>query len=194
MPIVSQSELIKAAIAHQVVSFPTDTVPALAVIPTKSELIFKLKQRQATKPLILMASHLEELWQYVQGTAEERKKWETIANKYLPGALTLVLPASKKVPVAMNPLNPDSIGIRIPNFPIARDILQQTGALATTSANLSGQEPLIDMMKIGQQFPDVYTLNYQVSSKNITPSTVIKWVNNDWQILRQGLIKLDIHN
>jgi len=190
MPLVSPSELIKSAIANKVVSFPTDTVPALAVIPSQAELIFKLKQRQATKPLILMASNLEELWQYVQSTTEERKKWETIANQYLPGALTLVLPASKQVPSAMNPLNPDSIGIRVPNHPIAREILQQTGALATTSANLSGQEPLIDMMQIAQQFPDVYTLNYQVSSTNITPSTVIKWVDNDWQILRQGLITL----
>jgi L-threonylcarbamoyladenylate synthase len=188
MPLVSQSELINAALAAKVVSFPTDTVPALAVLPAESELIFQLKQRQATKPLILMAGNLEELWQYVQGTVAEREIWQAMADKYLPGALTLVLPASNKVPSAMNPLNPDSIGIRVPNHPIAIAILQQTGALATTSANLSGQEAITNMGEIAKQFPDIYTLDYQVNNKQNIPSTVIKWVKNDWQILRQGLI------
>ncbi len=193
MPLVSQSELVDAAIASYVVSFPTDTVPALAVSPAKSQLIFTLKQREATKPLILMAGNLEELWQYVQGTVSEKKIWQAMADKYLPGGLTLVLPASEKVPSAMNPLNPDTIGIRVPNHPIAREILNKTGALATTSANLSGQESIRDMMEIAQQFPDVYTLNYDVKVKNAIPSTVIKWVDNDWQILRQGLVRINLN-
>lgn len=191
MPLVSSSELIEAAIACKVVSFPTDTVPALAVSPSQSQLIFALKQREATKPLILMAGEIAELWEYVEGTPTERNIWKTMANQYLPGALTLVLPSSKKVPSAMNPMNPESIGIRVPNHPIAREILQKTGALATTSANLSGQETLTDMTKIAQQFPSVYTLNCFIKNENKTPSTVIKWVDNDWKTLRQGIIKIN---
>jgi len=190
MPLVSQIELVKKAMADQVVSFPTDTVPALAVSPQKSNLIFQLKQRQPDKPLILMGGDLSQLWEYVKGTSQQIQIWQHVANQYLPGALTLVLPASAKVPKAINPLNPDSIGIRVPNLNQAREILRQTGVLATTSANFSGQESLTDMKEIAQQFPSVYVLDCQnkLQQKQKTPSTVIKWINNDWQILRQGMI------
>ena len=93
-----------------------------------------------------------------------------------------------RISKAINPLNPDSIGIRVPNHDEARKILRQTGALATTSANLSGQESLTDMGKIAQQFPSIYVLDYQTNKKEKTPSTVIKWVKNHWQILRQGAV------
>jgi len=191
MVLVSQSELIQNAIALNVVSFPTDTVPALAVSPTRADLIFALKQRSQEKPLILMTGEIEDIWEYVQGEEKEIKIWQKMAHKYLPGALTLVLPASSKVPVEMNPLNPTSIGVRVPNHEVARNILRQTGALATTSANVSGEDALTDMSAIATKFPSVYTLNYKTNPTNITPSTVIKWTGKNWQILRQGKIIID---
>ena len=80
MPLVTQVELIKKAIAEKVVSFPTDTVPALAVLPEKADLIFEIKQRSTDKPLILMAATIDEIWTYVLGTAEERTIWQAIAE------------------------------------------------------------------------------------------------------------------
>ena len=153
MPLVTQAELIQKAIAEKVVSFPTDTVPALAVLPQKADLIFDLKQRATDKPLILMAATLDEIWTYVLGTAEERAVWQAIAERYWPGQLTLVLPASDRVPAGMNPLNSGTIGIRIPDSAIALEILAQTGPLATTSANLSGQPPLIQMSAYKEMQP-----------------------------------------
>ena len=141
MPLVTQAELIKNTIAGKVVSFPTDTVPAVAVLPEKADLIFDLKQRSTDKPLILMAATVDEIWDYVLGTTQERSIWQAIAKRYWPGQLTLVLPASDRVPPGMNPLNSGTIGIRIPDSAIALEILHQTGPLATTSANLSGQPP-----------------------------------------------------
>ena len=85
-----------------------------------------------------MAASAEDLWPYVQGSREELELWQQVAGDFWPGALTLVLPASEKVPVAMNPIDPTTIGVRVPDFPLARKILEQTGPLATTSANLSG--------------------------------------------------------
>ena len=54
--LVSQNELIQKAIAGAVVSFPTDTVPALAVKPDNAALLYQVKQRPETKPLILMGA------------------------------------------------------------------------------------------------------------------------------------------
>jgi len=189
---VSIDVLINAAISGEgVVSFPTDTVPALAARPDQAELIFQTKQRRQDKPLILMAATPEALWPYVKGTVEELLIWQRIAQQYWPGALTLVLPASEKVSLAMNPTDPSTIGLRVPNCAIAQYILARTGPMATTSANLSGQPPLLTMAEINTQFPDVLTLFSSEFDATITastiPSTVAKWQSNgQWEILRQG--------
>ncbi len=196
MTIVSQTELIAGALAGKIVSFPTDTVPALAVKPELAGQIFTIKQRSATKPLILMGASLAELLPYVTGTETELAIWQEVVQKFWPGALTLVLPASKRVPREMNPTDPHTIGIRVPNLAIARAILQQTGPLATTSANLSGQAPLVKISAIEIAFPDVLVLDEQeLGEEQIgsgLPSTVAKWTGTGWQILRQGSIKIDM--
>ena len=195
MPLVSQTELIQAAMAGKVVSFPTDTVPALAALPEYSALIFKAKKRPPDKPLILMGSSPEALWQYVKGTAQALEIWQQIAQQYWPGPLTLVLPASNIVPKAMNPIDPTTIGVRIPHHQIAQNILAKTGCLATTSANLSGNPPIEIMSKITAEFPDVFVLdegllkNTEKSGSGL-PSTVAKWTGEGWQILRQGSINM----
>ena len=190
---VSLTNLITGARAGLLVSFPTDTVPALAAIPEKAALIFAAKQRSQDKPLILMAASAEDLWLYVKGDENEYKVWQELADKYWPGGLTLVLPASERVPKVMNPIDPTTIGIRVPNSAIAQTILAQTGPLATTSANFSGQPPLQTMTEIEVQFPKVLTLEYQGEISGVgVPSTVAKWTGINWQILRQGAIKLDI--
>ena len=188
---LSLSVLIESAKAGKLISFPTDTVPALATIPVQAELIYAAKQRSFDKPLILMAAKAEDLWDYVQGSQIEYETWQKIVNQYWPGALTLVLPASDKIPTVMNPLEPTTIGIRVPNHPVAQTILAQTGPMATTSANLSGQPALETKAAIEAQFPEVLTLESTEYQGLGIPSTVAKWTGNNWQILRQGSIKLD---
>lgn len=191
MTLVSLSDLITGAQQGKVVSFPTDTVPALAVRPDKAQAIFQLKQREASKPLILMGAWPEQLWPYVEGTTEEFQIWQEIANKYFPGQLTLVLPSSAQVPSQVNPETPDSIGIRVPDSAIALQIFQETGALATTSANRSGQSPLMSPEAINEAFPEVLVLAEKSTGDNSgLPSTVAKWTGSDWQILRQGNVQL----
>ncbi|MEA5577086.1 L-threonylcarbamoyladenylate synthase [Anabaena sp. UHCC 0451] len=188
---VSLEVLINAAKAGKLISFPTDTVPALASIPKQAELIYAAKQRSLDKPLILMAAKAEDLWDYVQGSEIEYQIWQKVVNQYWPGALTLVLPASDKIPTVMNPTNPTTIGIRVPNHQIAQTILAQTGPMATTSVNLSGQPALENRIEIEVNFPEVLTLESTEYKGLGIPSTVVKWTGNNWQILRQGNIKLN---
>lgn len=195
MPTGSLNEIIHTALSGQVVSFPTDTVPALAVSPPYSVLIFAAKKRTFDKPLILMGASAADLWDYVQGTPAEREIWQQMTEKYWPGSLTLVLPASAKVPKSLNPKDPSTIGIRVPNHASAQEILRHTGALATTSANLSGQEPLLTPDAIINTFPSVTVLAPADSQAWGTmnsgqPSTVARWNGKDWDILRQGAILL----
>jgi L-threonylcarbamoyladenylate synthase len=186
---VSSRELIAGAIAGKVVSFPTDTVPALAVKPALGDLIYQLKQRAADKPLILLGSSIDDLLPYVTYHDSELAVWQDLIQKHLPGALTLVLPASDKVPPGINTTGADTVGIRIPNCAVALEILGQTGVLATSSANLSGQNTLRTQDEIDQAFPSVLVLeNLGLATGSGLPSTVVLWQGGGWKILRQGKI------
>lgn len=202
MPQVSFTDLVAGVKSgDHLISFPTDTVPALAARPDRADLIFAAKQRSLDKPLILMAAEASDLWPFVTGSPEAWAIWQPVTAQYWPGALTLVLPASDRVPPAMNPTNPTTIGIRVPNHDLARAILAQTGPLATTSANLSGQPALQTLPEIEAQFPAVLTLpaselneflhSEAASGSSQQPSTVARWTGQGWEILRQGAIKLD---
>jgi L-threonylcarbamoyladenylate synthase len=206
MPSVSLVQLLDAARSgDRLISFPTDTLPALAARPDRAGLIFEAKQRSADKPLILMGADVADLWDYVRGDAAEMEIWQSVAARYFPGALTLVLPASDRLPTAMNPTDPTTIGIRVPNNGVARYILTLTKPMATTSVNRSGEPALEDFAEINVQFPDVLTLlpdelaelegNLQpfdrAPIKKGIPSTVAKWTGKGWQILRQGEVKLE---
>jgi L-threonylcarbamoyladenylate synthase len=190
---VSQTSLDRLIIAAQsghLVSFPTDTLPALATLPAQAGLIFQAKQRSQDKPLILMAGDVADLWQFTKGSEQELKIWQAVADRYLPGALTLVLPATDLIPTVMNPLQNQTIGLRVPNCDLARSILRQTGALATTSANLSGESPLLTMAEISNKFPTVIALDRDLETPNLgQPSTVIQWHDGAWKILRQGVVE-----
>jgi L-threonylcarbamoyladenylate synthase len=206
MSSVSLTQLLAAARSgDHLISFPTDTLPALAARPDRAGLIFEAKQRSADKPLILMGADAADLWEYVRGDRAEMAIWQSVAARYFPGALTLVLPASDRLPAAINPTDPTTIGIRVPNHGVARYILSLTKPMATTSVNRSGEPPLEDFAEINAQFPDVLTLlpselaelegNLQpfdrAPVKTGIPSTVAKWTGKGWEILRQGEVKLE---
>lgn len=201
MPLVSLSAFLEAARSGQhLISFPTDTVPALAAQPEAASLIYQAKERSFDKPLILMAGDIDDLWPYVQGSEADRATWQQTMERYFPGALTLVLPASDRVPAQMNPRSPGTIGVRVPDNAVARSILRQTGPLATTSVNKSGQPALLDLATIAQEFPEVFLpspealAELQATPADLAasgiPSTVIRWTGATWEVLRQGAIVL----
>jgi len=206
MPQVPFQELIEATRqGDRLISLPTDTVPALASRPEAATLIYAAKQRSETKPLILMGGDPEDLWPYIMGSESERAIWQQVMDTHWPGALTLVLPASDRLPPAMNPTDPTTIGIRVPNRAIARHLLRHTGPLATTSINRSGEPPLQTIEDINAQFPAVLTFAPEElgtieggledslgerAANSGQPSTVAKWTGEGWQILRAGSVVL----
>lgn len=190
----SISQLIDAARGGAVVSFPTDTVPALAARPHRAAEIYRFKGRQVQKPLILMGAKATDLWPYVRAeNATILAQWQALAAAHWPGALTLVLPASGLHDGAMTPADGSTLGIRVPNHPVAHEILAATAPLATTSANHSGEPPLTDLAEIAQQFPRVTVLSARHGGPDSTgqPSTVVAWQAGGWKLLRQGQVQLD---
>ncbi len=199
MPQVIIQDWIQKIRSGSVGSFPTDTVPALATLPNCADRIYKIKSRSAEKPLILMAGDCDDLWPYLDlSDIDAVVQWRSIMDRYFPGALTLVLPKSDRPELLkMNPTASNTIGVRVPNHNLAREILRQTGPLATTSVNRSGEPALLKLSEIRSQFPELYTLcDSTFQSHNIeadlaaigTPSTVIQWTGKGWEILRQGAV------
>ena len=190
MALVSLISLVASARSGKLVSFPTDTVPALAVRPDRSADIFTLKQRSPDKPLILMAASWQEFLPFLDTSHPALKTWEQVAQKYFAGAVTLVLPASDRGCKLNQGFK--TLGVRIPDNKMAIAILQQTGAMLTTSANKSNQPPLSRMLEIHEVFPSVITLSDGIDiterSGSGLPSTVVEWTVDGWLVRRQGAV------
>jgi L-threonylcarbamoyladenylate synthase len=168
--------------------FPTDTLPALCSYPKYSKKIWTIKKRPSTKPLILMGGCLDDLFEFVHPCAvEEGLK---LAKIYWPGALTMVLPTIGNVSENLNCYS-NSVGFRVPALRLARDLLMQTGPLATTSANISGETPVKDAMEASIQFPEIPILApIPWPSSSGMASTVVEWKNGKWNLLRPGSVVL----
>ena len=190
MTLASLVALVAIARSGKLVSFPTDTVPALAVRPDRRADIYTLKQRSPDKPLILMAASWQEFLPFLDTAHPDLAIWQQTAQKYFAGAVTLVLPASDRG-CQLN-LGFKTLGVRIPDSKIAIAILQQTGAMLTTSANKSNQPPLRKMIEINDTFPSVMTLSDAIAineqSGSGLPSTVVEWTQDGWVVRRQGAV------
>ena len=114
---------------------PTETVYGLACIATNREAVrkvFEAKGRPADNPLIVHISNFEQVAELTEGASREA---EELAGAFWPGPLTLVLKKRSLIPDEVT-AGRDTVALRIPAHPIARSLIQATGApLAAPSAN-----------------------------------------------------------
>lgn len=143
------SRAIELLRAGEVVAFPTDTVyglAALASMPRAVERIFEIKGRPRDRALVLMPPAPGELVKWVE--IDRRARGYMAA--YWPGPLTLVL---KACPGVGPPLAAEAgtLAVRVPEHVLALSLLEAVGeALATTSANRSGEPPALLPSQIAQ--------------------------------------------
>ena len=123
--------------AGGVIAFPTDTVygiGASAFNETAIEKIYQVKKRSHLKAIPILISDANELSQIVTPINPITYK---IVNNLWPGALTLILPIHPNLPGNLS--EKDTIGVRVPDHDLVRELLRVTGPIAATSANLSGK-------------------------------------------------------
>ncbi len=185
--ILEPNKLLFLLKSGSAIAFPTDTVPALAASPANAFNLWEIKKRPKTKPFILMGASAEQLFPYVLDDAINDAC--EIAFSYWPGAITMVLPVIADIALQLNPYG-DSIGMRVPACKVALDFLQISGPLATTSANLSGYEPLMSAEAFSEYFPDLPLLAPTPWPQGSgLASTLIKWQGKGhWQLLRRGAV------
>jgi len=185
MNLVDCKSALKTLKSGLPIIFPTDTLPAIGCLPKFSNTIYKFKKRDRDKPLILMGSEYKQLIDYVHESA--KKDYESIASKYWPGALTMVIPASEKQTTILTS-NDLTLGLRIPNSYMAQSLMRETGPLLTSSANISGFKGSTTVQGIALDFPSVKILGpIPWGKRSGKASTIIFWKKSgDWRLIREG--------
>ena len=132
MSVEQAAALIRAG---KLVAFPTETVYGLganALDATAVERIFEAKGRPRTSPLIVHVDSVEMAQRYA---AEWPEAAETLARRYWPGPLTLVLPKTAEIPDVVTAGLP-TVGLRVPAHPLALALIREAGVpIAAPSAN-----------------------------------------------------------
>ena len=119
------------------VVYPTETVYGLggdALDADAVERVFDLKSRERSNPLSLGVPSVDAALRHTRPTEFA----VAFARAFLPGPVTVVVERAATVPDALT-AGRDRVGIRVPDHPVARELLRETGPLTATSANVSGR-------------------------------------------------------
>jgi tRNA threonylcarbamoyl adenosine modification protein (Sua5/YciO/YrdC/YwlC family) len=180
-PAVSAIRLGKAVI------LPTDTVYGLVAAPFRDDpvrALYRLKRREETQPIALMAPDLETLFELVP---ELRGRPEAIARALLPGSYTLVFPNPARRFRWLTGSKQDTIGVRVPELPGgSADILRAVGALAATSANLAGGPEPARLEDIPDEVKRGAAVVVDGGDLPGTASTVLDFTGREPLVVREG--------
>lgn len=167
----------------------TDTCLGMAVDILNEEavsLLYKVKRMERVKPVSILCSDLKMAREY----GVFSKKALTLAEKYLPGALTLVVPRTEKLPPWINPgLN--NIGIRVPDDSFSLEMVRGLGnPVTTTSCNVSGELVCLSDAQVRGvfgEYMDSGDLMIAFEGQSTTKvSTIIKVEGDQVEIVRKG--------
>jgi L-threonylcarbamoyladenylate synthase len=173
----------------KVVAFPTETFYGLAVDARDAEAlqkIFRVKQREEDKPLLLLVA--DQTW--LPGLVNNiPPRAGPLMEKFWPGPLTLVFEASAHLPPLLT-ANTGKIGLRISSHPVAQALVRVVGrAITATSANLSGQPSASEAREVFQSLGKKIEA---ILDGGKTPgglgSTVVDVSGVSPRIIRQGAI------
>ncbi len=174
----------------QAVAFPTDTVYGVGALLNNSRAIkqlYRIKGRDAAKAIAVLVSDPGELESITGGLSEKAAR---LAQKFWPGALTLVVAAHPNLPANLSPL--PTVGVRMPDHPQALALLKLAGPLAVTSANISGAPSSVTAQEVFEQIGSLIPLILDGGrAPGGASSTVVDCTAETVSILRAGPISAE---
>lgn len=181
---------VEALRAGGLVAFPTDTVYGVAALPWNEaavERLYAVKERPAQKAIPLLISDADRL----SRIAALPPQYAVLPARFWPGGLTLVLPKTSLVPKAVS-AGP-TVAVRVPDLPLVRDLIRQAGgALAVTSANLSGQPGPVTAQEVAAQLGERIELILDGGPcREGVPSTILDCSVQPPVLLRRGAVPED---
>lgn len=176
-----------------IIIFPTDTVMGIGCRIDSEEALrrlFEIKKRDFSQAVPVLVSSIEMVKEYVSTFP---KRVEELMEKYLPGGLTVVLPCKKEKVLPLIRGNGDTIGLRIPDYPMIRSIIENLNTpIVGTSANFHGKPSAVKAEDLDEEL--IKLVDYVVPGDALggQSSTVIDCSTENWKILRQGAVKVEL--
>lgn len=181
----------KTAIQNNLlVCFPTETVYALAcnALSCKAiKKIYEIKKRSQNKPLSIFVRDIYDLAKI----ADVKEEYADLIKHFSPGPITYILPL-KSNNILPNEFFKGSIGIRIPDHPIAISILDEIKIpIVATSINISGKKSVCKAGDIPQSIKQ--HLSAAIEGDELVSgveSAIVDLTGDKIKVLREGAISL----
>ncbi|CCV64824.1 predicted translation factor, Sua5/YciO/YrdC/YwlC domain protein [Alteracholeplasma palmae J233] len=167
-----------------VIIFPTDTVYGIGarLLDHKAiKKIYKIKGRDFDKPIAVLCANIEQISEFAYVTDDIKK----LAEAFWPGALTLILKTKYSYE---SETFEKTIGVRIPNHPLALELIRKNGPLKTTSVNKSGEAPLNDYEEIKAVYNKEVSAIYPNNEKILELASTVIDLTNGLEVIREGII------
>jgi L-threonylcarbamoyladenylate synthase len=181
--------------AGGVIVYPTDTVYGLGADATNAEAvakIFRIKERDMNKSMLVMTDALDSLSEVIMRTPLA----DRLAEAFLPGPLSLVVSVVPENNLAATLIQEGNVGVRIPNTVFCRAICEKLGRpIVSTSVNKAGepQPRTLDGMleALGDRTEHIDLVVDAGELPVSPPSTVVDARGECAVILREGAIARD---
>ncbi len=171
----------------ELVAFPTDTVYGLGVDAFNDQAVRRLylaKGRSQEKAIPVLVANLEQFVDIVDRTTVPAMR---LVEKFWPGPLTIILRQASNLAGAISAY--DTVGVRIPDHPIAQELIRAAGPLAVTSANRSGDPEACTAEEIETSMgAQVHLIVDGGRTPGGQPSSVVDCTQDPPTILRVGPI------
>lgn len=172
------------------VAFPTDTVYGVGVLVFDGkavESIYAAKDRPLEKAIPVLIGDAADLKKVGADIPDAARK---LAARFWPGPLTILVPKRVDLPESISAT--ETVGVRVPDHPVARALLRAAGPMAVTSANISGAQSPVTAEEVYEQLGGRIALIIDGGrTLGGVPSTLVDCTAPELKLLREGPILLE---
>lgn len=183
-------QLIDGLRKNQVGVIPTDTqygIVGKALAVPVVDRIYQLRQRDEDKPMIILIASIEDLKTFFIDT--EPKVTQYLENLW-PAKVSVILPCHHEAFEYLH-RGTYSLAFRIPEHQELRELLSDIGPIVAPSANMQGKPPATTVKEAQDYFDTQVDFYLEGGVCDSLPSTVIKIVDHDIEIIRQGAVVIE---
>jgi len=187
---LAQSELdevLATLRAGEIVVYPTDTLYGIGADPFKEasvKKVFIAKNRPFDMPLSIAVSN-EKMMESVAVLNDNARR---LIRKFMPGPITIMLTKKPSIPDILTS-GSNSVGIRIPEHPLALALIDRFGPITSTSANLHSHKDPIDISIPRKDLKDHVQIYIDCGkTKYSAPSTIIDVSDGEVEVIRKGVV------
>lgn len=172
----------------RLVVLPTDTLYGLGCDAFDNNAVANLlatKHRGPDMPVPVLVGS----WDTARGlVANYTEQMRTLIEAFWPGGLSLVVPQAPSLPWNLGDTR-GTVMLRMPLHPVAIELLRETGPMAVSSANISGQKPATTAQAAKEQLDTAVTCYLDGGETPVgVASTIIDLSGRTPKILREGAI------